>query len=703
MIDSITGGTQALPERPMAKPEAAPASRPWHWLALAGITLISCFMNFYQLGQGGFGNLYYASAVKSMGMNLHNFFFVAFDPAGFVTIDKPPLGFWLQVISSKIFGFTAFSVFFPQALAGVLAVLLLYQLVQKRFGVVAGLLAALALAVSPISVVTNRNNTIDSTLALTMLIGAWAVLRSVETGKLRWLLVCALTVGLGFNIKMLEAYLVVPAFAVFYLFAAPKSFKTRILHLLLAGVVMVAFTFAWMLAVDLTPATLRPYVDSTQNNSEISLAFGYNGVTRLLGNFGGFGRARAGATTSSTGGALPSFPGGAPGTGAGAPSQGFGGAGGPFGEFAREFRREFAGGGGAGGQFGTGTAGITRLFTSTLGEQIGWILPLALLGMLALAWQRRPRFQNFQEDRQQQSLLLWGVWLLTMFIFFSVAGFFHPYYMTTMAPAVSALFGIGVVIMWRDYRNPGWRGWLLPIAFVATAAEQMSLLSRYPSWSSWLTPLIAVSIGVAIVLALVRFLPRLPMARNALVTLVSVGTLVLLVAPSIWGGVVVVSGTAQNLPQAGVTQDRGFGGGAGGGNTTNTALISYLESHQGNATYLVAVSNSNTAAPIILATGKPVMSMGGFSGSNPILTVSDLASLVAKGTVRYFLIGGGGVPGGGSGSQSVTSWVTQNCTAVPSSAWQSSSSTSTSNTGGFGGFGGRDGGAGTLYYCGTTK
>ena len=183
--------------------------------------LISIFMNFYQLGQNGFGNLYYASAIRSMLDSWHNFFFVSFDPGGFVSIDKPPLGFWLQAASAKIFGFTPVSIFLPQALAGVLSVLLLYYLVRRPFGEV----AALALAISPISVLTNRNNTIDSTLVLVMLLGAWAVLRAAESGKLRWLLLCAVFVGLGFNIKMLEAYLVVPAYGLLYLMAAGPQYK----------------------------------------------------------------------------------------------------------------------------------------------------------------------------------------------------------------------------------------------------------------------------------------------------------------------------------------------------------------------------------------------------------------------------------------------------------------------------------------------
>jgi 4-amino-4-deoxy-L-arabinose transferase-like glycosyltransferase len=172
-----------------------------HRLALTGVTLVSIFCNFWMLGQNGYGNLYYAAAVKSMGSNLHAFFFTAFDSAGFVSVDKPPVGFWLQVLSTKVLGFTPFAVFLPQALAGVLSVLLLYALVRRHFGVVAGVIAAAALAVSPISVVTNRNNTIDSTLMLVLLVATWAAFRAIETDRLRWLVLAGVLVGLGFNIR----------------------------------------------------------------------------------------------------------------------------------------------------------------------------------------------------------------------------------------------------------------------------------------------------------------------------------------------------------------------------------------------------------------------------------------------------------------------------------------------------------------------
>src|SRR2546421_3680622 len=438
---------QIIPVEPELLPEQRVEKRfpSWHQLALGGILLISVFMDFFQLGQNGFGS-YYPPAVRSMMDNWHNFFFASYDPGGFVTIDKPPVGFWLQVISAKIFGFTPFSVLLPQALAGVLSVLLLYFLVRRHFGVVAGLLAALALALSPISVVTNRNITIDSTLALTLLLGAWAVLRAAETGRLRWLLLSAAIVGIGFNIKMLEAYLVVPAYGLLYLLAAPKSLWKRIGHLALALLVLLTVSFSWALAVDLTPASQRPYVGSTQDNSEISLALGYNGINRLLGGFGrgGFRGSHTNNNTNTATGSVNAGRNGSPTSGTppttGTPSTNGNGGSTTTGSNAGQLPS-----GGFGGFFGTGTPGPLRLFNEPLGGQIAWLLPLALCGMLALVWQRRLRLQG---DRQQQSLVLWGIWLLTMGIFFSVAGFFHQYYMTEMAPAIPPLFGIGLVTMW---------------------------------------------------------------------------------------------------------------------------------------------------------------------------------------------------------------------------------------------------------------
>src|SRR5579883_1799233 len=298
----------------------------WQWLGLAGVLIISACLNLLQLSREGYANTYYAAAVKSMLMSWHNFFFVSFDPGGFVTIDKPPLGFWIQTASAKLFGFSGFSILLPEALAGVLSVAVLYRLVARVWGRGAGLLAALFLAVTPISVATNRNNTIDSLLVLAVLLAAWAVMRAVETGRLRWLLLGAVLVGLGFNIKMLEAYLVVPALGLVYLVGARAGWWRRLGHLALDAVVMLSVSLSWAVAVDLIPASARPYVGSSGTNSELNLALGYNGLQRLTGAL--FGRSG----------------GGTPGSGGGA--------------------------GGGNALFNGGPAGVFRLMGTTLGGQV---------------------------------------------------------------------------------------------------------------------------------------------------------------------------------------------------------------------------------------------------------------------------------------------------------------------------------------------
>src|ERR671920_1351437 len=176
---------------------------PWYRLTLAVVLLLSAFLNLFRLTNEGYSITYYAAAVKDMLTSWHNFFFVSFD-AGFVSVDKPPLGLWIQAASAKLLGFSSLSLLLPQALAGIFCVALLYYLVRRAFGPLAGLVAALALATAPIFVATSRNNTMDMLLVLSMLLAAWAFIHAAESGQLRWLLVGAVIVGLGFNIKMLE-------------------------------------------------------------------------------------------------------------------------------------------------------------------------------------------------------------------------------------------------------------------------------------------------------------------------------------------------------------------------------------------------------------------------------------------------------------------------------------------------------------------
>lgn len=724
------------PSQPLAaSARQRPTTRNWHRIVLGAIIALSAFLNFYRLDQMGYSNTYYAAGVKSMLTSWHNFFFVSFDPGGFVTIDKPPLGFWIQAASAKLFGFSGWSILFPEALAGVLAVALLYHLVRRTFGPIAGLIAALALAVTPVSVATQRNNTIDSLLVFTLLLSAWALIRAIETGRLRWLLLCALGIGLGFNIKMMEAYLVVPAFGLAYLLGTSQSWLKRILHLGLALILMLAVSFAWIVAVDLTPASQRPFVGSTQDNSELSLALGYNGVQRLLGmGFGGGGGGGGGAPHNQRDAARQAAnqqqsatpqannqqqPSAQPGQ-QNPPNNG----GGPGG-----------GGPGGGGAFGIGQAGLFRLFTDgQLSGQIAWMLPLALIGLLVACWQERVRLPL---SRKQWALILWGVWLLTTYAFFSVAGFFHPYYLITFGPAVGALVGIGIVTLWNEYqRQSWWRALLLPLALIITAAVQVYLLVGYPQQSSILTPVVLALCVVAIIVLLVmRFLPRLRL-RSIMVSAACVGLLAVLIAPTTWAAIT-VQGQGQDLPSAGPSGGFGFGGGPGGpggqrafnregrsgrqqgttqpqtpqsgappngqsqssSNGTNK-LEQFLLTNQGNTRFILAVPSSQSADSLILATSKPVMALGGFSGSDPILTQKTVAELVANNTVRFFLLSGGGGFGGGpgGGQSTVTSWVTSHCTTVSTAKWESQSQ---GQRGGFGG--GPGGGSQQLYDCSNAK
>jgi 4-amino-4-deoxy-L-arabinose transferase-like glycosyltransferase len=734
--NTIDGGTM-----PPLEAGAGPSlSVPWHRVALGLILALAAFLNFYQLDRVGYGNTYYAAAVKSMMQNWHNFFFNSFDPGGFVTIDKPPLGFWFQVLSAKLFGYNGVSLILPEALAGVLSVALLYHLVRRVFGPGAALVAALMLALTPVTVAADRNNIIDSILVLFLLLGAWAVSRAVESRQapLRWLLLCAVFVGLGFNVKMMEAYLVVPAFGLMYLVGAHVRWRSRVAHLALAVVVLLAVSLSWATAVDLTPASQRPWVDSTSTNSELDLATGYNGLDRLFGRNGGPGGAPRGFGGAGPAGAVPQQPG----AGGGASLTVTGGirvlpgAGTAIPGTATANQRPTFGG----GLFGSGPTGPFRLLNADLGGQVGWLIPLALISLLLLGSARL----RYPLDEQQKALVMWGMWLLTTIVFFSVANFFHSYYLVTLAPAAAALAGIGLVALWRDYASrmspKEWRGWMLPAALIVAAVAQVYVLGNFPDWSRWLTPLIA---GATLLSAAILLIARLRLRRGWRIwtpLAAALGATALLFAPLAWTLDTIANNNGGMTPSAGPTAQRGFGGfgrgtggrggfdgragsgrfggaelqnlmrrfgdrnfggfpggnaGRGGGGGVNTAMLHYLEQQQGTTRFLFATANSMSAAPYIIQTGKPVMSLGGFSGSDPILTVAQFQQLVKNNTVR-FVFGGGGRNG-------VEQWVTSTCAAVPSSAWTGAPAGSTSSTqpgagigngGGFGAFGGQ-----ALYDC----
>jgi 4-amino-4-deoxy-L-arabinose transferase-like glycosyltransferase len=626
-----------LAVQPLDTPvKPAPKTPIWQKLAPGLVLLLSLFVNFYNLGQNGFGNLYYATTVRSMADSLHNFFFVSYDPGGFISIDKPPLGFWFQTISVKVFGFTPFAVLLPQALAGSLSVLVLYFLVRRHFGFAAGLLAALALAISPLNVATNRDGTIDSTLLLTLLLSAWIVIKAAETGRWRWLLLGALVVGIGFNIKGLQAYLVLPAFGILYLVTAPRSIWMRIAQLTVALAVLLAVSLWWPVAVDLTPASQRPHVGASPTNSEIDLTFGYNGLQHL--GQGGEITDQSNAASTQAANSL------------------------------------------AGRIFSIIIVPIA-LLSPFLGGQIAWFLPIALLAIFVPGWRRRRG--GVQDDHSRISWMLWRVWLLTLVCFFSITNSFYLYYMAILTPAICALFGISIVTAWRKYARGEGRGWFLALGLLFTALEQISINASNPAWGSGLIPLIALLTVLTVLVMVVSRLkiPRVTALRaRILAPLFSLAVAVLFLTPMVWSVAPALQNRVMIAPRAGPDVNSFVPKNSPTPSATvDGRLVRYLEDRQATTKYLAATINSVDADGLIIVTNKPVMALGGFGGTDSFMTPTSVQAMIASNTVRFFYMNSAAAHSGvaahddvAATSFPIASWVDQNCRLVPTADWASS-------------------------------
>ncbi|MGN9842375.1 glycosyltransferase family 39 protein [Nonomuraea sp. H19] len=620
--------SRSLPARLFLGSEQDPRwSRPALWAVLATAFAL------YAWALSGDANQYYSAAIVSGTQSWKAFFFGALDAGSFITVDKPPLALWVMGLSARIFGYGTWSMLLPQALAGVAAVGVVYSAVRRSFsgvraGHVAALVAAVVMTLTPITVAINRDNNPDTILVLLLVLAAWFCLESLRTGRLRPLLVAALFVGLAFNTKMLQAYLVVPAFGVAYLACARVPWLKRAGHLLAAGAVLLVSSAWWMVIVDLWPAGSRPYVGGSTNNSVWDLVIGYNGLGRIFGQ-----------------------------------GQGGGGGGGGFGGF--------------GGESGAG-----RLFNEIVGGQISWLLPFCVVA-LAFAVVRR---RSSDEGPAGASWLVWGGWLAVHYVVFSFSsGVFHPYYTTAMAPAVAALAGMGVVVMWRAYRRSRAWAWVLPLAVALTGGWSFVVLRRTPEWVPWLAWVVLGATLVAVatmVLARVRAQVMLKVAGAALAATVVAG----LAGPAAYAVTPLQSPVNAGNPTAGPSTGgmggfgrppgmqgspggtggavpSGFmGGGPGGGVSESTAR--YLVANQGTATWLVAVNSAQQASSLIVSTRKPVIAMGGFTGSDPAMTVDRLKSLVSSGQLRYVMTGDGRGGLGRGNAEVTSSWVQENCTAV---------------------------------------
>lgn len=669
-----------------------------------GIMVIAIFFNFYGIWKDDTVNPYYTAAVTSMVQNFHNFFYGAFDPAGFITVDKPPVALWLQAISALIFGVHGWSVILPQALAGVGSVILLYVLVKPRFGAWAARITALIMALTPTAVAVTRTNNMDAILVFVLLLATFFLFKAVHRAKIGWLLLSFALIGVGFNVKMLQAFMVVPAFLLFYFIATKLSWRKKLVQLVIALVLMLAVSVSWAVVVDQTAASERPYIGSSQTNSVLELAFGYNGMERLLGQetgTGSSGNMEMGAppsvnSTDSNSTTPPSPPSGSVQDGAngGTPPQGNNGTpptGGP-GNAAK-------GGGngskmtGSTGMFGTGNAGPLRLFQTALGDQISWFLPLAIIGMLAIFLvYRNENKRIYHLTSKQKEMVFWAAWLIPVAGFFSIAGFFHHYYLIMLAPPIAVLSGVGIVALFRLYQDKeNWQRFLLPVAVALTGSLQAFFVATY-------LPILAVIIGIAALLMSISLLVLRQQPSKFTAKMTGLALAILLIAPTYWSLTPILYGGNSSLPEAGPQLKQSSGGGFADASVDRN-LISYLQKNASGETYLFGTTDATTAGPYIIKTKKAVMALGGFNGTDPTLTVKQLKQMIQAGEIKYFYL-----PSNSKASDSdVVKWIQENGTEIDSSKWSSSVSTDddTTSSASFNMQGGAQGmngtGTGTLY------
>jgi 4-amino-4-deoxy-L-arabinose transferase-like glycosyltransferase len=634
------GGLRARAERALARPE------------LLGILGLTAILNLWNLGINGWANTYYSAAVRSMSTSWHNFLFASLDQSGLMTVDKPPLALWVQALSVRVFGFNSLSILVPEALMGIVAVALIYDLVARRFGRVAGFVAGLALASTPITVAMARHNNPDELLILCVVAAVWAALRGLENGRTRWLVLSGVFVGLGFETKMGVALLVVPGIAAAWFWIAPRGRIAAVRQLLAGGAAMVAVGGAWPLLVTLTPAADRPWISGTSDNSIWSLIFGYNGLGRVAGQSGG--------------------PGGA--------------------------------GGGGGTLFG-GATGVFRLLQSGLGDQAGWLLGFSLVAggaLLVLTRMRR------HDPRTGWVIAVGGAFVVSVVVFSFSRGIFHPYYVSFLAPFAAALLGAGTGLILPPSLGGFARGAtprvVAPLAIGAGAVTELVVLGGTGGSLSWAVPLV-IGVGVA---AAVLLAPRLrPRLRAALV---AAALAALLVAPAAWAAETLGHATSSTFPAGGPASASvgapggggggpggggrgpgggggfpgfrefrgapgagfgrgfappaggggfagpgagglrggapgGFGGGFGGGSSSVTAAVGYAAAHGGGT---VGVASQSSAATVILSSDGNAAGLGGFSGRESSVTASWLAAEVKSRRLRWLLVGstqGGALPG----------------------------------------------------------
>jgi 4-amino-4-deoxy-L-arabinose transferase-like glycosyltransferase len=671
------------------------------------VLVLSAVLELHRLSQNGYANIFYSAGVRSMLRSWHNFLFVSFDPGGLVTVDKPPLALWVQAASAKVFGFSPLSLLVPEALAGVLAVGVLYVMLARRLGAAAAFAGALALAVFPSFVAVSRDNGVDPVLILLLVLACSLGLRASETGRWRTLIGCAVLVGLAFNTKTLAAYLVVPGIALAFLVCAPGSVWRRMTQLIVAGLVLVVVSFAWIALVELTPASKRPYVGSSTNNTELGLTFEYNGLGRVEGQTGGpnsvlvrpgayvpafrqravDAAARAAdhnrpsppaAANPPLNPALKAAPTSAPKVAKGREKDPI-----PFGESPR----------------------LLRLFGKGLGDQAGWMLPYALFGLIGLALlvlldnRRRTRLGAGgsasagegdatagqapvqahdreataaqapaarlidRRDPRLATLLVLGGWFIVEAAVLSLSkGIVHPYYVSALAPATGAMAGAGAIAFFKlaHGRQRILGVFLVACALASTVLVQVVLMHR-EHYMLWFVPVLAggAAVGFVALLAL----------RRAAAPALALTFLLLLVVPTAYASTTWLAPVEGTFAAAGPKAFAGTGGYGVDEHdlAIDRALANYVSTHKPGSRWALLTVASDTGSPLILM-GLDAGALGGYSGTDPAVDGARLAHLIATGQARYVLLGGEYSLRGGN---LATKAVLRACKELPASQWHS--------------------------------
>ncbi|MDT9700291.1 glycosyltransferase family 39 protein [Streptomyces sp. P17] len=644
----------------------------WARPAFLGLLLATAVLYLYNLSASGYANSFYSAAVQAGSQSWKAFFFGSLDAANAITVDKPPAALWPMALSVRIFGLSSWAILVPEVLMAVGTVAVVYAAVRRRFSPAAGLISGAVLALTPVAALMFRFNNPDAMLALLMAVACYFVIRALEDGRTKWLVWAGAAIGFAFLAKTLQAFLILPPLALVHGVCAPVSVKKRIGQLA-AGLAAIVVSGGWWVAiVELWPASSRPYIGGSQNNSFLELTFGYNGLGRLNGE-----------ETGSVGG----------------------------------------GGGGGGGTGGNwGETGWDRLFSAGIGGQISWLIPAALILLIAgLVATRKAKRASVTRG----SFLVWGgALLITMVVFSYMQGIFHEYYTVALAPYLAPLIGMGSALLWEK-RDKAWASLTLAGAMTATAAWGYVLLNRSSDYLPWLKWLVLAG-GLVAALGLI-FVSRL--GRHLALAVVGLGLVAGLAGPTAYTLTTVSEGHSGSIVTAGPSVSDGRGGGPGGGGgfpgggmpgrqnqqgggmgqpptggtgggmpgrqgqqnqrggqqngdggmagggggggmggLLNGAAVSdeakeILTENAGDYTWAAAAIGAQNAASYQLSTGEPVMAIGGFNGTDPSPTPAEFKEYVADGKIHYFISSGsgGGMGGSDSGTSSqITEWVEAN-------------------------------------------